>query len=91
MVVHPSPGHPNGTLVNAVLNHCGLPALELQPGQRMPDALSNWPGVSSISNWFGLPPLSNRPNALSNWSSPSLLSNWPDALSNWPGLSLLLN
>ena len=23
MVVHPAPGHPNGTLVNAVLYHCG--------------------------------------------------------------------
>ena len=23
MVVHPAPGHPNGTLVNAVLSHCG--------------------------------------------------------------------
>jgi len=23
MVVHPAPGHPDGTLVNALLNHCG--------------------------------------------------------------------
>ncbi|OUW19533.1 MAG: hypothetical protein CBD18_00720 [Opitutales bacterium TMED158] len=23
LVVHPAPGHPNGTLVNALLNHCG--------------------------------------------------------------------
>lgn len=23
MVVHPAPGHPNGTLVNALLHHCG--------------------------------------------------------------------
>ena len=23
MVVHPAPGHPNGTLVNALLYHCG--------------------------------------------------------------------
>lgn len=27
MVVHPSPGHEGGTLVNAVLFHCGLPAI----------------------------------------------------------------
>lgn len=29
MVVHPSPGHSSGTLVNAVLFHCGLPAVSL--------------------------------------------------------------
>ena len=23
MVVHPAPGHPDGTLVNALLHHCG--------------------------------------------------------------------
>ena len=23
MVVHPAPGHPDGTVVNALLNHCG--------------------------------------------------------------------
>ncbi|KAJ7571420.1 hypothetical protein O6H91_01G162700 [Diphasiastrum complanatum] len=27
MVVHPAPGHPSGTLVNALLHHCGLPAV----------------------------------------------------------------
>ncbi|EFJ19428.1 hypothetical protein SELMODRAFT_36043, partial [Selaginella moellendorffii] len=26
MVVHPAPGHYGGTLVNAILHHCGLPA-----------------------------------------------------------------
>lgn len=31
MVMHPSPGHPGGTLVNAVLHHCGLPAVRLNP------------------------------------------------------------
>jgi len=29
MVVHPSPGHPSGTLVNAVLHHCGVERLVL--------------------------------------------------------------
>ena len=46
MVVHPAPGNANGTLVNAVLHHCGLPALELLPGREMPSALSAWPGRS---------------------------------------------
>ena len=27
LVVHPAPGHASGTLVNAVLHHCGLPGL----------------------------------------------------------------
>jgi 23S rRNA pseudouridine1911/1915/1917 synthase len=30
MVVHPSPGHYTGTLVNAVLHHYSLPAISLQ-------------------------------------------------------------
>jgi hypothetical protein len=29
MVVHPSPGHHQGTLVNAVLFHCGLPEISM--------------------------------------------------------------
>ncbi|XP_024538422.1 RNA pseudouridine synthase 2, chloroplastic isoform X1 [Selaginella moellendorffii] len=28
-VVHPAPGHYGGTLVNAILHHCGLPAVEV--------------------------------------------------------------
>lgn len=32
MVVHPGPGHPGGTLVNAVLAHCDLPPTLLPPG-----------------------------------------------------------
>ncbi|KAG2435388.1 hypothetical protein HXX76_007460 [Chlamydomonas incerta] len=31
MVVHVAPGHHTGTLVNALLHHCSLPALELVP------------------------------------------------------------
>ena len=30
MVMHPSPGHYSGTLVNALLHHCRLPALRLE-------------------------------------------------------------
>lgn len=29
VVMHPSPGHYSGTLVNALLHHCGLPAMRL--------------------------------------------------------------
>ncbi len=33
MVVHPAPGHPNGTFVNALLHHCrSLPPQDLRPG-----------------------------------------------------------
>lgn len=44
MVVHPAPGNETGTLVNAVLHHCNLPAYELAPGERPPLTLSHWPG-----------------------------------------------
>ena len=43
MVVHPSPGHPTGTLVNAVLHRCNLPAMRVLPGQRAPASLdADW-------------------------------------------------
>ena len=43
MVVHPSPGHPTGTLVNAVLHHCNLPAMRVLPGQQAPASLdADW-------------------------------------------------
>lgn len=32
MVVHPSAGHQSGTLVNAVLHHCRLPAMRVVSG-----------------------------------------------------------
>ncbi len=32
MVVHIAPGHHSGTLVNALLHHCGMPAIDLAPG-----------------------------------------------------------
>ncbi|CAN6481088.1 unnamed protein product [Victoria cruziana] len=38
MVVHPAPGHPSGTLVNAVLHHCGLPAVGFDIGDDSSDA-----------------------------------------------------
>ena len=36
MVMHPSPGHYTGTMVNALLYHCGLPAVKLGPGAAPP-------------------------------------------------------
>ncbi|KAG2423929.1 hypothetical protein HYH02_015268 [Chlamydomonas schloesseri] len=33
MVVHVAPGHHTGTLVNALLHHCSLPALDLAPAE----------------------------------------------------------
>ena len=50
MVVHPAPGHTGGTLVNAVLHHCRLPAMRLVPGQAPPASLdAGWTsGVCSL-------------------------------------------
>ena len=31
-VVHPAPGHAGGTLVNALLHHCGLPSMRYSSG-----------------------------------------------------------
>lgn len=39
MVVHPSAGHQGGTLVNAVLHHCGLPAMRVAAGTTPRSAL----------------------------------------------------
>ena len=39
MVVHPSPGHYTGTLVNALLHHCCLPAMQLAIGSKPPASL----------------------------------------------------
>jgi len=39
LVMHPSPGHYSGTLVNALLHHCGLSAVKLGPGATPPQSL----------------------------------------------------
>jgi hypothetical protein len=39
MVMHPSPGHYSGTLVNALLHHCQLPAMQLGTGAAAPLSL----------------------------------------------------
>ena len=40
MVCHPSPGHEDGTLVNALLHHLQLPAVVVPTGAAMPVALT---------------------------------------------------
>ncbi|KAL4447413.1 hypothetical protein ABPG75_004632 [Micractinium tetrahymenae] len=39
MVMHPSPGHYSGTLVNALLHHCQLPAMQLRADSAAPLSL----------------------------------------------------
>lgn len=39
MVMHPAPGHYTGTLVNALLHHCQLPAMQLAQGGAAPLSL----------------------------------------------------
>ena len=41
MVVHISPGHTSGTLVNALLYHCGLGPLEVPSGSQAPVGLTD--------------------------------------------------
>lgn len=44
MVVHPAPGHAQGTLVNALLHHCNLPAMQLSPGHAPITSLASFRG-----------------------------------------------
>ena len=46
MVVHPSPGHYTGTLVNALLHHCQLPAMQVVIGNALPNNTLSSPGQS---------------------------------------------
>jgi 23S rRNA pseudouridine1911/1915/1917 synthase len=39
MVMHPSPGHYTGTLVNALLHHCSLPPMRVMTGEAVPLSL----------------------------------------------------
>lgn len=41
MVVHPAPGHSEGTLVNALLHHCELPAMRYSSGSTPKNALES--------------------------------------------------
>ena len=46
LVVHPAPGHPDGTLVNALLFHCG-DSLSGIGGEKRPGSTRRWCGVLS--------------------------------------------
>ena len=49
MVVHPAPGNPTGTLVNAFLHHCGLPPVPVEPQAVADDSLGISRDISSSS------------------------------------------
>ena len=49
LVVHPAPGSPNGTLVNAVLHHCNLPGLS-NTAIHVLDKEEEWGALSKSSN-----------------------------------------
>ena len=48
MAVHPAPGTPGGTLVNAVLHHCRLPAMRFLSGSPPADDAAGLPLGSSV-------------------------------------------
>jgi len=49
MVMHPSPGHYSGTLVNALLHHCQLPAMQLGKGAAAPLSLEGAAAVAAAA------------------------------------------
>lgn len=48
--MHPAPGHSGGTLVNALLHHCGLPAMRYSSGSPTRKALATSSGDSEESD-----------------------------------------
>ena len=53
MVMHPSPGHYSGTLVNALLHHCQLPAMQLGKGAAAPLSLEGAAAVAAAAEGDG--------------------------------------
>lgn len=53
MVMHPSPGHYSGTLVNALLHHCQLPAMALGAGAPAPLSLEGAAAVAASGGGGG--------------------------------------
>ena len=92
MVVHPAPGHPDGTLVNALLYHCGE-SLSGVGGQKRPGIVHRidrdtwpwrpswrttpWPGRMSAWRWA----ISGRTAALS--TRPSAAIRWTASAWRW--------
>ena len=79
LVVHPAPGHPDGTLVNALLHHCGsrrkttLPTSVWHPSSRT----TPWP-ASTGASWRGI---SGRTAA--RWTPPSAATRWTGRRWRW--------
>lgn len=48
MVVHPAPGNPTGTLVNAFLHHCHLAPVSLEPQQVADDSSGTYSGAQPV-------------------------------------------
>ena len=73
LVVHPAPGHPDGTLVNALLHHCGP-----SPGRSGPASYTASIGIPAGSS---LPPRTMRPI----WGSApsSATTRWRGRTSVW--------
>ena len=70
MVVHPAPGHPDGTLVNALLYHCGE-SLSGIGGQKRPGT-----PAASLS-----PPKTTRPTW--PWRPSWRTTPWPGPMNVW--------
>lgn len=77
MVVHPAPGHPDGTLVNALLHHCGsrCPA---SAGRSVPASFTASTGTPAVSS---SPPRTTPPI----WGSApsSATTRWRGRMSAW--------
>ena len=73
MVMHPSPGHYTGTLVNALLHHCGLPAMRLCSGQAAPLSLGGPVGLKTLQGEGPLDDCSSRSSSSSCGSGEATL------------------
>ena len=52
MVVHPAPGTPSGTLVNALLHHCGDEAVWRGGGMKRPGIVHRIDKDTSVACWL---------------------------------------
>ncbi|KAJ6838226.1 RNA pseudouridine synthase 2, chloroplastic [Iris pallida] len=53
MVVHPAPGNPNGTLVNAILHHCRLPTVACTINSRRSSKTEGCTSDDEIDDFYG--------------------------------------
>ena len=66
MVMHPSPGHYSGTLVNALLHHCQLPAMQLALGAASPVSLEGAAAAAAVAA-AATEEAAGRSNTTINW------------------------